>query len=107
MPVNTYLDSGTWNIKDVDTGNLVAKVHVEPAATDAAGGRSYIIHWALVKSTISDSGWGVYSKPTNNKQWKWESTGETLANFVAWTNDSNRKPNLRYVVQGTREQDAL
>jgi hypothetical protein len=107
MPVNTFMDSGTWNIKDVDSGNLVAKVHVEIAATDVAGGRSYIVHWALVKSAISDAGWGVYVKPANNKQWKWETTNETLANFVAWTNDANRKPNLRYVIQGTREQDVL
>lgn len=105
--VNTFADSGTWNIKDLDTGNFVAKVHVELAATDVAGGRSYVIHWALVKNAIADQGWGIYSKPGNNRQWKWESTAETLANFVSWVSDQNRKPNLRYVVQGTREQDAL
>lgn len=107
MP-NSFWDNGTYNVKDIDTGNFVGKVHVENAATDIAGGRGYVVHYALVKSN-PESGWGVYAKPTQqgNKSFKYEPTGESLAQFLAWVNDTGRKPNLRYIFQGVREKDAL
>lgn len=103
----SFTDPGTYNLRDVDTGLLVAKIHVEAAATDVAGGRAYIVHYALVKSSLGESGWGVYARPTQqtNKNFRWEGTGETLATFVTWL--TTRKVNIRYVSAGHRELDAV
>lgn len=109
MPIPFSSDAGTFNIRDLDTNLLVAKVHVEAAAADAAGGRGFVVHWAMVKASTGDAGWGVWAKPTqnNNKQWKWEGTGETLAQFLTWMHLSTRKGNLRYMFQGSRELDVI
>lgn len=102
-------DGGTFNIRDIDTNLLVAKVHVEPPAAEAAGGRGYVMHWALVKSPTGDSGWGVWARPTQlvAKPLKWEGTGETLTQFLTWMHLSTRKEHLRYLFQGTRELDII
>lgn len=105
----SFIDEGSWNLRDTTLNKLVAKVHVETPQGDVGGGRTYVIHTALVKSAIGDSGWDVYTKPTasNNRQFKWEATNETFAQFQAWVNDNTRKSSLRYVHQGIREQDSL
>ncbi|MDP2305170.1 MAG: hypothetical protein Q8P18_04005 [Pseudomonadota bacterium] len=105
----SFNDPGTFNIRDLDTGLLVAKLHVEVPAADVAGGRGYLMHWAMVKASTGDAGWGVWARPTqgNNKQWQWEGTGETFAQFLTWMHLSTRKGNLRYLVQGAREQDII
>lgn len=109
MPAPSFMDSGTFNLRDVDNNVLVAKVHVETAEADVAGGRSFVMHWAIAKANAVDNGWGIWSKPTlqANKSWKWEPTTETLAQFLTWMHDGNRKPKLRYMVQSTREQDGV
>ncbi|MDP2314501.1 MAG: hypothetical protein Q8P41_16480 [Pseudomonadota bacterium] len=107
MPIPSFNDPGTYNVRDLDTGLLVGKVHVEPPNVDAAGGRGNVVHWAIIKSSIGDQNWGVWAKPNqqNGKQWKWEGTGESLATFLGWMNTN--KGNVRYVFQGTREQDVV
>ncbi len=109
MPVPSFSDTGTFNIRDVDNDVLVAKVHVETAAADVAGGCTFVIHWAIAKSSTGDTGWGVWSKPTmgSNKSWRWEPSNESLSDFVTWVHTTTRKPNLRYVVQSVREQGGI
>lgn len=109
MPVPSFVDTGGWNIRDIDTNKLVAKVHVEEAAIDAAGGRTFVIHWGIAKSNTGDSGWGVWTKPTQNgnKSWRWEPTGESLQQFMDWMHLGTRKGALRYLVQGSREVDII
>lgn len=105
--VPSFADNGTYNLRDLESDVLVGKVHVEVAADDVAGGRGYIIHWALAKSSTGISGWGTYSKPTqsNNRSLKWEGSGESLTTFLNWV--ASNKNNLRYVMSGMREQDVV
>lgn len=103
----SFSDPGTYNLRDVAANVLVGKIHVEVAATDLAGGRAYILHQALVKSSTGDPGWGVYARPTQqaNKTFQWEPTGETLAAFAGWV--ASKKTFLRYVSMGTHELDVV
>lgn len=105
----SFIDNGTYNLRDLGTNVLVGKVHVEPSAADAAGGRGYIMHYALLKVDPSEAGWGIYVKPTQNiqKSYRWEGTGETLAQFLNWMGDATRKSKIRYTVTGMREQDVV
>jgi hypothetical protein len=107
LPNPSFSDPGTYNLRDEGTNTLVGKIHVEAAATDVAGGRAYIIHYALVKSSTGDAGWGVYARPTQgaNKGFTWEPTGETLTQFTSWV--TTKKTFLRYISMGSREQDAV
>lgn len=109
MPAPSFLDQGTYNLKDIDTGLFVGKVHVEAPAADLVGGRGHVMHWALVKSPTGESGWGVWVKPTQQlpKQVKFEGTGETLAQFIGWMHAPDRKGDIRYLFQGTREIDFI
>ncbi len=104
----SFYDTGSYNLKDILDGKFVGKVHVESPPSDAGGGRSYVMHYALVKSS-PETGWAVYTKPTQAaaREFKWEGTGETLAQFLSWMNDSSRRANLRYVITTVREQDTI
>ncbi|MES2643728.1 MAG: hypothetical protein V4850_29850 [Myxococcota bacterium] len=107
MPNPSYTDPGTYNLRDLDTGLLVAKVHVEMSAADVAGGRGFIVHWAILKS--ASGGWGAWVKATQQvpKSFKWEGTGETLQQFLGWMHAPERKDNIRYMFQGTREVENI
>ena len=109
MNVPSFLDPGTYNLRDLDTDLIVAKVNVEAGGADIAGGRGYLVHWAIIKTSTGESGFGVCAKPTvqNNKSWKWEGTNETLAQFATWMHESSRKSKIRYLMQGCREQDGV
>ena len=110
MPnVPAFMETGTFNLRDLDTDLIVGKVHVEPGASDAAGGRGFVVHWAIIKVSTGETGFGVWSKPTktNNKRWKWEGSDETLTDFLNWMQDSSRKAKIRYLIQGCREQDGV
>ena len=109
IPTHSYNDPGSFNLRDLDTGLIVGKRHIEPSADNMAGGRSYIVHTGIAKSSTGDSGWGVYAKPTQlvAKQMKYEGTGESLSTFLSWLHDSGRKSNLMYTVSIVREQDVV